>query len=352
MMFIGNLDSTDKSGISFRRLLCIFYARFKRGLQWDIALISLLLVLMFSATIAEASVWDRVKGEARRAWDDAGDVLEEAWRDTRKLYTEAEEEIRKVRELEKWVREARDKTKAELRRMKADLRASGQRLKAEAERSREKIARAKTELKNLSDKIKRISDSDVARYAFSNKLTSSIVAEIQRGHLNEFLDTQLVGNLRLYDVLMPTYGLLEHLDVTGMTQCLRETEMIKRATTTAQGGFDTAIAPNIPQVRDSVYECLSANSDPATEQEAQRAQLEQQIAEQQVQANRQQREKYEKELREEKERQELIQDRFDNAADRLEILAKQQEAIENQMAELLSELDNDPLFAELDDEGV
>ncbi|QXC52982.1 hypothetical protein KHC17_28150 (plasmid) [Agrobacterium salinitolerans] len=192
-------------------------------------------------------------GDELRRWkDDVGDVLEGARDDVKRLAEEAIGEAEKVarkaraegKRLEARVRKLRDEVQGELAKIggvgeainemidvtEATIEASGDVIQSNVDMIG-KIETAIVEQKLDPYEIVIDSSSSI----LGNKLAQAISGD----KINELLDTEIAGELKVIDVLLPIQSGLERLDATGMQECIRKGVVAKGA----NGGMALAGAP-------------------------------------------------------------------------------------------------------------
>lgn len=176
-----------------------------------------------------------------------GKEIKRGERNLKALPKKVEAEVRRAREharkIEAEVRRAREKAQKierEIRRVRNQIIDLPKKLEDEVRRVRnrtkEEYNRAKQDLNNVEvgfEQIKKIAKD--ARGALSGEsglvrkslrgagkyLGAKLVNAINGAKLNEYLDTELFGDIRLIDVLMPIRAGLEHIDPTGLQKCIR-----------------------------------------------------------------------------------------------------------------------------------
>lgn len=183
-----------------------------------------------------------ILGELGRWKDDVGDVLEEARDDVKE---EVERNIRRIEEvarkakaeakrLEKRVRKLRDELKGEL----AKLGDVGKALndvidvtETTIESSGDIIGQNVETIGIIKTAIveQKLDPYEIVIESSSSVLGGKLASAISGDKVNDFLDKEILGDIKVIDILLPIQSGLERIDPIGMQRCVREGVVTKSA---------------------------------------------------------------------------------------------------------------------------
>lgn len=192
---------------------------------------------------ASAKIWDDIPlvGDAM---DGIGDVLEDG-RD--KVRAEARRTIQHAEELARKARAESKRLEARVRKLRDEVKGELEKIPVLGKAINEVIDATEIIIESSGDVIKQnanligvietvIVDQKLDPYEIiiestSNVLGKKISAAITGGKINNFLDSKILGDIKIIDILMPIQSGLERIDPTGMQSCIRNGVVSKTTNT-------------------------------------------------------------------------------------------------------------------------
>jgi|GEM_PF-4724500 len=182
------------------------------------------------ASPAHAGILDDIKDFPKKAGRElerfANDVKDETNRFVNDVKEEARRAEEKVKKIEREIRRVRDDIYAvidDFPIIGEQIREAIEEIEELAVSSAEEVAES-AKLIEQADEILtgRIDEVDISVVSVGNVLGEKLAEHINAQKIDEFLDLELAGDLKVIHVLMPIQAIQEELDPTGMAECLRK----------------------------------------------------------------------------------------------------------------------------------